>query len=132
MEKMKSLTAMTTGCLVVVFAGLSLFAADTDSPSVYSPKPTEPFYQQAARSHTGIPSIAVSPKNGRLWLTCYCAWKDAECAYNYVPLLTSVDGGKTWRDILVVDPDGEGLSRAFEGVAFRGCEGGAGGLDFQS
>ena len=114
----KGFTATVTECLAVVVAGFSLFAAETVSPAVYSPKPTEPFYQQAARSHTGIPSIAVSPKNGRLWLTCYCAWKDAECAYNYVPLLTSVDGGKTWRDVLVVDPDGEGLLRVFDPELF--------------
>ena len=97
-------------CLVLVLAAASAVA--------YSPKPAGPFYQQAARSHTGIPSIAVSPRNGRLWLTCYCAWKGGECAYNYVPLMTSADGGKTWKDVLVVDPDGEGPLRAFDPELF--------------
>ena len=100
--------------LLVVLSAVAVSAA----AAVYSPKPSEPFYQQAARSHTGIPSIAVSPRNGRLWLTCYCAWKGGECAYNYVPLMTSADGGRTWKDVLVVDPDGEGPLRAFDPELF--------------
>lgn len=76
------------------------------------------FYEVGARSHTGIPSIAVSPKNGRLWLTCYCAWKGAECAYNYCPLMTSKDGGRTWKQVMVADPDGEGPLRNFDPELF--------------
>jgi len=100
----------------VLASALVLLAFGTVSASPVVP--STPFYEAKARSHTGISSIAVSPKNGRLWLTCYCAWKGAECAYNYVPLLTSADAGETWKQVLVADPDGEGPLRNFDPELF--------------
>lgn len=65
------------------------------------------------REHTGIPSVAVSA-NGRLWATWYGSNTGGEDSNNYCTLATSADGGETWKDVLVADPDGEGPLRAFD------------------
>lgn len=67
----------------------------------------------ASRAFQGIPSLAVSPK-GRLWATWYAGTAPTEDHNNYVVLATSGDGGKTWKEVLVVDPDGAGPVRAFD------------------
>jgi predicted neuraminidase len=65
------------------------------------------------RQFAGIPSMAVAP-DGRLWATWYTGITGWEDTNNYVVLSTSGDGGRTWKEILVVDPDGEGPLRAFD------------------
>ena len=67
----------------------------------------------SARRHTGIPSIAVA-RNGRLWVTFYGSPTGGEDSNNYCMLATSADGGDTWKDVLVADPDGKGPLRAFD------------------
>lgn len=71
-------------------------------------------HQWSMRKHEGIPAIAVSPKCGRLWMTWYGGPTDCEDSNNYVILATSSDGGKSWRQVLVCDPDGAGPIRAFD------------------
>lgn len=65
------------------------------------------------RAFQGIPSLAVSP-GGRLWVTWYAGVTPEEDENNYVVLSTSGDDGKTWKEVLVVDPDGPGPVRAFD------------------
>ncbi len=65
------------------------------------------------RAFTGIPSMAVSP-GGRLWATWYAGPTPGEDHNNYVVLSTSGDQGKTWKEVLTVDPDAEGPRRAFD------------------
>jgi hypothetical protein len=65
------------------------------------------------RAFTGIPSMAVAPK-GRLWATWYAGVTPGEDHNNYVVLSTSGDGGATWREVLVVDPDAGGPLRTFD------------------
>jgi hypothetical protein len=65
------------------------------------------------RAFQGIPSLAVAP-GGRLWAIWYAGITPAEDQNNYVVVSTSADGGVTWREVLVVDPDGEGPVRAFD------------------
>lgn len=65
------------------------------------------------RAFQGIPSLAVLP-GGRLWATWYAGVTPAEDHNNYVVLSTSDDGGKTWREVLIVNPDGDGPVRAFD------------------
>ncbi len=65
------------------------------------------------RAFTGISSMAVAP-NGRLWATWYAGPSPSEDHNNYVVLSTSGDGGKNWKELLVVDPDGDGLRRTFD------------------
>ena len=67
----------------------------------------------ATRRFQGIPSLAISPK-GRLWATWYAGITPREDQNNYVVVSTSGDGGKTWTETLIVDPDGKGPVRAFD------------------
>ena len=66
------------------------------------------------RAHVGISSLAVSPKNGRLWATWYSGITPGEDQNNYCVLTTSADDGKTWKEVLVADPDGFWPRRAFD------------------
>ncbi len=65
------------------------------------------------RKFTGISSLAVSP-GGRMWCIWYAGPTPGEDLNNYVVLSTSGDKGKTWNEVLIVDPDGEGPVRAFD------------------
>jgi len=85
--------------------------ADTRTPPQYVGPPTA--LQAVTRAFTGIPSLAVSPR-GRLWATWYAGPTPGEDHNNYVVLSTSGDGGRTWQEVLVVDPDEAGPRRAFD------------------
>jgi len=65
------------------------------------------------RAFTGIPSLAIAD-NGRLWATWYAGPTPGEDANTYVVLTTSSDGGKTWREKAVADPDEAGPRRTFD------------------
>lgn len=66
------------------------------------------------RASAGVPSIECSHVNGRLWRTYYAAEHGCEGAYDYAVLATSTDDGKTWKDVAIADPDGNGPWRAFD------------------
>lgn len=66
------------------------------------------------RLHVGIPSVCVSPRTGRLWATWYAGPSKGEDLNNYCVLATSADRGRSWREVLVADPDGAGPVRAFD------------------
>lgn len=66
----------------------------------------------ASRRHQGVPSLPISPK-GRLWATLDAGTTPGEDQNNYVVLSTSGDGGKTWTETVIIDPDGKGPVRAF-------------------
>ena len=70
-------------------------------------------HAHADRRHEGIPSLAVSPK-GTMWATWYGGKTPWEDENNYLVLSKSTDGGKTWREALICDPDGVGPRRAFD------------------
>ncbi|EON79249.1 hypothetical protein ADIS_0254 [Lunatimonas lonarensis] len=65
------------------------------------------------RKFSGISSLAVSPK-GRLWAVWYAGITPGEDLNNYVVLATSGDLGKSWEEVLVIDPDGPGPVRAYD------------------
>jgi len=75
--------------------------------------PPQPEQAVTNRAFQGIPSIAVSP-GGRLWANWYAGKTPGEDHNNYMVLSTSGDNGASWREVLVVDPDGEGPVRAFD------------------
>jgi hypothetical protein len=75
--------------------------------------PPQPEQAVTNRAFQGIPSLAVTP-GGRLWATWYAGVTPAEDQNNYVVLSTSGDGGATWQEVLVIDPDGPGPRRAFD------------------
>ena len=86
-----------------------LFAQETVTSAA-----DDPARALSIRRHEGIPSLAVSPVNGRMWATWYASVTGAEDAGNFVVLSTSADGGCTWREVAHADPDGNGPLRAFD------------------
>jgi hypothetical protein len=74
-------------------------------------------YNRAKRTCTGVPSIAVS-RGGRLWATWFTGTTPGEiierCPNAYVVVSTSGDGGKTWKEVLAIDPDGPGPLKAYD------------------
>jgi len=90
------------------------FAADADflQPAKYIGSP-QAEHAVDTRAFQGIPSLASSPQ-GRLWATWYAGQTPGEDHNNYVVLSTSSDDGKSWQEVLVVDPDGDGPVRAFD------------------
>jgi hypothetical protein len=57
--------------------------------------------------------MAVAP-GGRLWANWYAGVTPGEDQNNYVAVSTSGDGGATWTEILIVDPDAGGPVRAYD------------------
>ncbi len=100
-----------TCCLLLTVHGSLLAASAAPAPDYAGP----PLARHAVtnRAFTGISSIAVAP-NGRLWVTWYAGCTPGEDQNNYVVLSTSGDSGKTWKELLTVDPDGEGPRRTFD------------------
>jgi hypothetical protein len=86
------------------FLELPRLIPDPSSTAIYSEK---------NRLFTGIPSLCISPQ-GRLWATWYAGPTAAEDQNNYVVISTSADTGRTWKEVLVIDPDGPGPVRAFD------------------
>jgi hypothetical protein len=89
-------------------------AADTGflaAPQQVGPPRTE--HVVTNRAFQGIPSLAVAP-GGRLWANWYAGVTPGEDHNNYVVVSTSGDGGATWREALVIDPDAGGPVRAFD------------------
>ncbi|MCA9124474.1 MAG: exo-alpha-sialidase [Planctomycetaceae bacterium] len=109
---------------IVAFLARHLAASGQDQDNA---QPTEPFLQSPSyvrapqvpnhaatnRAFQGIPSMAVA-RGGRLWADWYAGTTPGEDHNNYVVLSTSGDDGKTWREVLVIDPDGPGPVRAFD------------------
>ncbi len=83
---------------------------------IANPNNTED-YVRAKRTCTGVPSIAVS-RGGRLWAAWYSGKTPGEiierCPHSYTIVSTSGDGGKTWKEVLAIDPDGPGPLKAFD------------------
>lgn len=65
------------------------------------------------RKFSGISSLAVSP-GGRMWAVWYAGITPGEDLNNYVVVSTSGDKGKSWEEVLVIDPDGSGSVRAYD------------------
>jgi hypothetical protein len=106
------------GLLVIAAWGCAACAAETPSerPFLQPPAyigPAKPLQAVTNRGFTGIPSLAVAP-GGRLWATWYAGRTPAEDQNNYVVLATSGDDGRTWQEVLVVDPDEAGPVRAYD------------------
>lgn len=81
-----------------------------------NPNSTED-YAHAKRTCSGVPSLAVS-RGGRLWAAWFCGKTPGEiierCPHAYVVVSTSGDGGKTWKEVLAIDPDGAGPLKAYD------------------
>jgi hypothetical protein len=81
-----------------------------------NPNSTED-YARAKRTCSGVPSLAVS-RGGRLWAAWFSGKTPGEiierCPHAYVVVSTSGDGGKTWKEVLAIDPDGAGPLKAYD------------------
>ena len=104
--------ALITALLLPPLAAID--AADSSSlqPPRYVGKP-KPEHAVTNRAFRGIPSMAVAP-GGRLWANWYAGVTPGEDHNNYVVLSTSGNGGATWKEVLIIDPDGGGMARAFD------------------
>jgi hypothetical protein len=69
------------------------------------------------RAFTGIPSLTITAR-GRLWAVWYAGITPAEDKNNYVVVAASGDRGRTWNEVLVIDPDGRGPAKAFDPQAW--------------
>jgi hypothetical protein len=74
----------------------------------------EPRHKLERRKFTGIPSLAITEKEKTFWAVWYAGTSPAEDQNNYVVLSNSSDQGQNWKEVLVIDPDGEGPVRAFD------------------
>ncbi len=101
-----------TGKLKATLSNLKLADPFLVSPA-YVGAPKLPDHAATNRAFQGIPSMAVAP-GGRLWANWYAGITPGEDHNNYVAVSTSGDKGQTWREVLVIDPDGPGPVRAFD------------------
>lgn len=110
---MRHASLPVTSVLAVLILSLAApsFCFDAVPPQHLGP----PLAQHAVtnRAFQGISSMAVSP-GGRLWVTWYAGKTPGEDQNNYVVLSTSGDNGTSWKEVLVVDPDGEGALRTYD------------------
>ena len=104
---------------LLLLAPLLSLRAET-SPSLLPPQYVgAPTGEHAVirRAFTGIPSLTVTAR-GRLWAVWYAGITPAEDQNNYVVAATSGDGGRTWKEVLAIDPDGRGPAKAFDPQAW--------------
>jgi hypothetical protein len=92
-------------------------ASAADPPAFLAPAnyvgPPQALHAVTNRAFQGIPSLAATP-GGRLWATWYASKTPGEDHNNYAVLSTSGDGGSTWQEVLVADPDEDGPVRAYD------------------
>ena len=109
---------MKTLCGTVLVAALAVLVAKAECVSHVGFMRADELggdcHSPSHRTHDGIPSIAVSDLNGRMWAVWYSSTTGTENSSNYLVLSTSADGGKTWREAVIYDPDGPGPLRAFD------------------
>jgi len=84
-----------------------------DPPQIFKNPAKDQQHSAENRRFTGIPSLAISRK-GRMWATWYAGVTPAEDSNNYVVVATSGDGGKTWEEVLAIDPGVQGPARAYD------------------
>ena len=109
---MKTLFKLAIFPVSLLRLALPLAMVSSSALAAYVAEP-DAAHSAASRRHTGIPSVAVA-RNGRMWITFYGSPTGGEDSNNYCTLATSEDGGLTWTDVLVADPDGLGPKRAFD------------------
>lgn len=106
----------TTLSLLLAGGGTFSIHADEDAyleaPQHVGP-PRLPDHAVNNRAFQGIPSMAIAP-GGRLWANWYAGVTPGEDKNNYVVVSTSGDEGQSWREVLIIDPDGPGPVRTYD------------------
>jgi len=108
-----SIIFMTTGIFFMNFCYGQNEKKAFNSPQIIIDPSSNPSYSIENRKFTGIPSLAISP-GGQLWSVWYSGKTPGEDLNNYVVVSRSKDNGQTWKEVLLIDPDGDGLVRAFD------------------
>ncbi|RIH67132.1 exo-alpha-sialidase [Mariniphaga sediminis] len=93
-----------------------------DPPEIIKKEQIKKQHSPESRKFSGISSLAVSP-GGRMWAVWYAGITPVEDLNNYVVVATSGDKGKTWEEVLVIDPDGPGPVRAYDPEVWINPEG---------
>lgn len=122
---MNSPVNLVFGVSVLAAFNATICTAADEPPFLEPPQyvgPPKALQSVANRAFQGIPSIAVTP-SGRLWATWYAGKTPSEDQNNYVVLTTSGDDGKTWKEVLVIDPDEGGPVRAYDPELWMGPDG---------
>jgi len=91
---------MLLGCVALAASVASADVCCDDGTRVMRPSEA---HSPALRRLTCVPSLAVSPKNGRLWASYYGGVTPGEDANTYIVLSTSADKGKSWKDVLIAE-----------------------------
>ena len=99
---------------LIAFIGVVFLSCTTKAPHEN--------HKLTNRKFQGIPSMAISHE-GRLWSTWYAGITPDEDQNNYVVVSTSGDGGESWIEKFIVDPDGEDSIRAFDPELWKDPEG---------
>ena len=107
------ITGLFLLCSIFAVLNAQSLQPSFEPPEIISNPSSEEKYKPVNRKFTGIPSLAVTP-GGRLWAVWYAGPAPGEDRHNYVVVSTSGDGGKSWEEVLVVDPDGSGPVRAYD------------------
>lgn len=113
---MKPLLLFLTALLLAPLAPLHAEMSPSLQPPQYVGAPIAE-HALTLRAFTGIPSLTITAR-GRLWAVWYAGITPAEDMNNYVVVATSADRGSTWKEVLVIDPDGRGPSKAFDPQAW--------------
>jgi len=92
------------------------------SPEIIRMPKKTGYYSAKKRRFTGIPSLAISD-GGRIWAVGDAGITPDEDKNNYVVVSSSADGGHTWKELLIIDPDGPGPVRAFDPQAWIESQG---------
>jgi predicted neuraminidase len=104
--------------IIIFLLIFNISGAQEDKSFLYPPKliknpSSVENYTPESRKFTGISSLAVSP-GGQMWAVWYAGKTPGEDLNNYVIVATSGDDGKTWEEVLIIDPDGAGPVRAYD------------------
>jgi len=74
-------------------------------------------YARVKRTCSGVASMTIT-RGGRIWAAWYVGTtpgaKIETCPNAYVVISTSDDGGKSWKEVLALDPDGSGKLKAVD------------------
>ena len=96
---------------VVTFAQKSELS-QTKPDIIILPESTD-VHSLTNRKFTGIPSLAIT-NEGKMWAVWYAGITPDEDANNYVVVSASKDKENSWKEKIIIDPDGNGPVRAFD------------------
>lgn len=99
-----------------VVNGAPMIAMDRAPKLIFNPS-TVKSHRRESRTCSGVASMTIAP-GGRLWVAWYTGTtpgaKIETCPNAYVVVSTSGDGGKSWKEVVAIDPDSDGPLKAVD------------------